>query len=231
MWNPLSVLVETWRELFNPSVRQAWRLNLDTCGLVADGQFLEASTVGARALALNEALYGTNHPEIAYALDNLAFALDGLGKIEQAKPLFERARAMYEACYGPSHPKVASTLNSLGRIAREMGDFPKAQALHEHALAMYEAFYGTEAPEVSTSLRDLGDVLVEMGDLPAAKRHYERALSITERNYVEYGDDHYPMITLNERLIRVQHRLEEDGRAKASLANAQAPTEREAEAA
>jgi tetratricopeptide (TPR) repeat protein len=229
MWNPFAEFVETWRQLFNPSVRKAWHLNLDTSGLVADGQFLEASVVGARALALNEALYGTHHPEIAYALENLGYALDGLGKVEQAKPLFERARARYEACYGPSHPKVAGTLNSLGRIARELGDLPKAQTLHERALAMQEACYGTEAPEVAISLRDLGDVLEEMGDFSAAKERYERALSISERSYAEYGGDTYPIMALDERLARVRHRLEEDGSGKDAPLRAQTLRERDAE--
>jgi tetratricopeptide (TPR) repeat protein len=229
MWNPFAGWVDTWRQWFNPSVRKAWHLNLDTCGLVADGQFLEASAVGVRALALNEALYGTNHLEIAYALENLAYALEGLDKVEQAKPLFERARAMYEACYGPSHPKVAGTLNCLGRIARETGDLSKAKALHERALAMQEACYGTEAPEVAIALRDLGDVLEEMGDFSAAKDHFERALSLTEREFVEYGGDQYPLDAMYDRLDRVRQKLGE-GKSAPLLTRAPVPKISEAKA-
>jgi hypothetical protein len=62
MWNAIAESVEAWRQVFNPSVRKAWRVNLDTSCLVARGKFLEASGVGARALALNEALYGPAPP-------------------------------------------------------------------------------------------------------------------------------------------------------------------------
>ena len=184
MWNPFAGVVETWRQLFNPSIRQAWHLNLDTSCLVADGHFLEASAVGARALALNEALYGPTHPQIASALENLAFALDGLENIEQAKPLFERARAMYEACYGLSHSKVARTLNSLGRSVREMGDLPAAKEHYERAVVLTEREYaeygGDQYPFVAMCDR-LDRVRQKLGDSKGAHALLTRATVLKER--------------------------------------------------
>jgi tetratricopeptide (TPR) repeat protein len=228
MWNPFAGLMEAFRQQFNPSVRKAWLLNLDVSKLIIDGKFREATEGGGRALALNEALYGPSHPQVAEALENLGMALDYLGQAEKAKPLFERARAIYEAAYGPSHPKVASALNNLGHVAHEMGDLPQAKALLERVLSMSDAFSGTEQLEGATAHRYLGELLEEMGDLPAARVQYEQALAITERCYGE--EDRFPVAFLSEKLGKLLHRLGEDAGANALLTPSQMIKDREAEA-
>lgn len=50
-----------------------------------------------RALAIEEATYGPDHPAVAERLDALAAILRDLGKPEQARPLLERALAIYKA--------------------------------------------------------------------------------------------------------------------------------------
>ena len=228
MWNPFSGFVETWRSLFNPSVRQAFTLNLDGSGLLIDGHFREAQALFARALAINESLYGPSHPEVATSLNNLGLALDCLGEKARAKPLFERALAINEAAYGPSHPKVADTLNNLGRVTHELGDIPQAQALLERALAINEAFYSTEQLGVATSLRFLGDVLEAKGELDQARNHYERALAITERAYD--AEDTFPVAVLSEKLGGVLQKLGDGTRAQVMLTRAAELKEKEAEA-
>jgi tetratricopeptide (TPR) repeat protein len=92
-----------------------------------------------RALAIYEAAYGPDHPDVGAALNNLAGALRDLGHPEQAQPLLERALAIDEAAHGPDHPDVAIRLNNLAWVLRDLGHPDRAQPLHERALAIGDA--------------------------------------------------------------------------------------------
>ncbi len=50
-----------------------------------------------RALAIDEASYGPDHPNVAIRLSNLALILGDLGQPETARPLQERAGAINKA--------------------------------------------------------------------------------------------------------------------------------------
>ena len=85
------------------------------------GQPGQARPLQERALAIDEAAYGPDHPDVAPDLNNLALILRDLGQPEQARPLQERALAIDEAAYGPDHPNVATDLSNLALILRDLG--------------------------------------------------------------------------------------------------------------
>ena len=60
-----------------------------------------------RALAIDEASYGPDHPDVAIDLNNLASLLQATNRLGEAEPLMRRALAIDEASYGPDHPNVA----------------------------------------------------------------------------------------------------------------------------
>ncbi len=92
------------------------------------GQPAEARPLAERALAIDEAAYGPDHPTVAIRLSNLALILQDLGQLAEARPLAERALAITEAAYGPDHPDVAIRLNNLATIWRDLGEPGEAQA-------------------------------------------------------------------------------------------------------
>ena len=57
-----------------------------------------------RALAIDEASYGPDHPNVAIDLNNLASLLWATNRLGEAEPLMRRALAIDEASYGPDHP-------------------------------------------------------------------------------------------------------------------------------
>ena len=97
-----------------------------------------------RALAIEEAAYGPDHPEVAITLTNLGNAYGDLGDAAKQKELLERALAIKEAAYGPDHTAVAITLTNLGNAYGELGDPAKQKELLERALAIEEAAYGPD---------------------------------------------------------------------------------------
>ena len=58
-----------------------------------------------RALAIDEASYGQDHPSVAIHLNNLAQLLQDTNRLGEAEPLMRRALAIGEASYGQDHPR------------------------------------------------------------------------------------------------------------------------------
>ena|GEM_PF-296267 len=158
---------------------------LNQAGLYLKGraQFAEAKQAFERALAIDEAAYGPNHPTVARDVNNLGLVLRELGDLAGAREHIQRALAIDEAAYGPNHPTVAIDVNNLGLVLRELGDLAGARAHFERALAIDEAAYGPNHPTVAIDVNNLGGMLQDMGDLAGARAHFERALAIAEAAY------------------------------------------------
>ena len=58
-----------------------------------------------RALAIDEQSYGTEHPNVAIDLNNLATLLQATNRLAEAEPLMRRALAIDEQSYGNGTPQ------------------------------------------------------------------------------------------------------------------------------
>ena len=170
----------------------AWLLNRAATYLRVQAQFTDAKALLERALAIDEAAYGPDHPAVAPGLNNLAQILRDLGDPAGARPVQERVLAITEAAYGPDHPVVAIGLNNLAAILWDLGDPAGARPVQERALAITEAAYGPDHPAVATGLNNLAQILQDLGDPAGARPVQERALAITE---AAYGPDHPAVAT------------------------------------
>ncbi|MEE8535823.1 MAG: tetratricopeptide repeat protein, partial [Kiloniellales bacterium] len=112
--------------------------------MVAD--FAGARAAYERALAINEAAFGPDHPNVATVVNNLGLVLQTLGDLAAARVAIERALAIDEAAFGPDHPNVASGVNSLGSVLQDLGELAAARAAGERALTNYEAAIGPDHP-------------------------------------------------------------------------------------
>ena len=92
--------------------------------LLSRGEFTAARERLERALRVEEAASGPDHPEVAHILSNLGIVLNELGDLPAARQQLERALTIQEAAYGPDHPRVAVTLVNLGIVMRELGQLP-----------------------------------------------------------------------------------------------------------
>jgi tetratricopeptide (TPR) repeat protein len=68
------------------------------------GETAAAVELYDRALRIDEAAYGPDHPQVAITLTNLGIARRELGETAAAVELLERALRIFEAAYGPDHP-------------------------------------------------------------------------------------------------------------------------------
>ncbi len=155
--------------------------------LYRKSRWREAEPLYRRALAMDEASYGADHPQVATDLNNLALLLNTTNRLAEAEPMFRRALAINEARYGANHHYVAPHLNSLAGLLRDTDRRLEAEPLFRRALAIDEARYGPNHPNVANRLNNLALLLSETNQLPEAEPLVRRALAIDEATY---GSNH-----------------------------------------
>ena len=130
---------------------------MNQTGLYLKGraQFTEAKEMYERALAIDEAAYGTDHPDVAIDVNNLGGVLNALGDMEGAKKMYEQALAIDEATYGPDHPDVAIDVNNIGSVLKALGDMEGAKKMYERALRIFTESLGEDHPNTVTVQNNL----------------------------------------------------------------------------
>jgi hypothetical protein len=93
-----------------------------------------------RALAIHEARFGPDHPEVAVDLNNLAQLLHDTNRLAKAEPLMRRALAIDEASLGPDHPTVATRLNNLAGLLRAANRLAEAEPLLRRQVVIFIEF-------------------------------------------------------------------------------------------
>ena len=155
--------------------------------LQARAQYAEAEPLMRRALAIDEARYGSEHPEVATQLNNLAQLLYATNRLAEAESLIRRALVIFEANHGPDHPRVGEQLNIFAAILKDTNRLLEAEPLIRRALAIYEASYGPEHSTVARILNNLVQMLQSANRFSEAEPLMRRALAIDEASY---GPEH-----------------------------------------
>ena len=140
-----------------------------------------------RALAIDETIYGSEHPKVAISLNNLAQLLEATNRLAEAEPLMRRALTIIETSYGPEHPCVAGYINNLARLLQVTNRLAEAEPMFRRALKINEASYGPNHIMVAKALNNLAEQLRATNSLAEAEPMYLRALAIDESSY---GPEH-----------------------------------------
>jgi tetratricopeptide (TPR) repeat protein len=162
--------------------------------LKAIADFTGARGAFERALAIDEAAFGPDHPAVAIDVNNLGDVLKDLGDLAGARGAFGRALAIFEQVLGSEHPNVATLVNNLGFVLQALGDLAGARGAYERALAIGEKTFGKDHPQVAIYVNNLGGVLQALGDVAGARGAFERALAIRE---TVFGAEH-PDVAMTE---------------------------------
>ena len=76
----------------------------------------EALPLAERALEIRERLLGTEHRDVAAAINSLAGIYTDRGEYVKAEPLYLRALAIREKALGKDHPDTATSLSNLAKL-------------------------------------------------------------------------------------------------------------------
>jgi tetratricopeptide (TPR) repeat protein len=130
----------------------------------------EAEPLMRRALAIDEASYGTDHPEVARGLNNLAQLLKATNRLAEAEPLMRRALAIDEASYGTDHPNVAISLNNLAQLLKATNRLAEAEPLMRRVVEIFITLtqQGYQHPYLEAAFGNYYSLLQEM-DFPESE--------------------------------------------------------------
>jgi hypothetical protein len=73
-----------------------------------------------RALDIDEASYGPDHPNVAILLNNLAKLLQATNRLAEAEPLMRRALQILESGLPPDHPTLLTMRQNLEALLSEL---------------------------------------------------------------------------------------------------------------
>jgi tetratricopeptide (TPR) repeat protein len=171
----------------------------------------EAEPLMRRALAIDEASFGADHPSVARDLNNLARLLQDTNRLAEAEPLYRMALAIDEASFGADHPNVAIDLNNLAGLLQDTNRLNEAEPLMRRALAIDEASFGADHSSVAGDLNNLAALLQGTKRLAEAEPLMRRAVVIF---VASLGIDHPSSNTVAENYVSL---LEAMGRTETEI--------------
>ena len=92
-----------------------------------------------------------------------------MGKLEEARPLYEEALQAFRETLGDRHPNTLGSISNMGVLLKKMGKLEKAKPLYEEALQGERETLGDRHPETLTSIGNMGALLYAMGMLEEAR--------------------------------------------------------------
>ncbi|MEM9462100.1 MAG: serine/threonine-protein kinase [Myxococcota bacterium] len=127
--------------------------SLNDLGLVLDkqGDYEGARLHFERALAIQQEVLGSDHPQVARSLSTLGHVLQRQGDYDDARIHHQRALTIGEKVLGPDHPQMAHALLGLATVALDAGDRASARSHAEQAVSIREA--ATVAPNLLAEAR------------------------------------------------------------------------------
>ena len=145
----------------------------------------EAEPLMWRALEIDKAAFGEQHPTVAIRLNNLATLLLDTNRIEEVEPLMRRALEIDVAALGEQHPTVAIDLNNLAQMLKDTNRIEEAEPLMRRALEIDVAAFGEQHPNVAIHLNNLATLLLDTNRIEEAEPLMRRALEIDEATFGE----------------------------------------------
>ena len=147
----------------------------------------EAEPLMRRALEIDVAAFGEQHPSVATDLDNLATLLEATNRLGEAEPLRRRALEIDVAAFGEQDRTVATDLRNLATLLQDTNRIMEAEPLMRRALAIDVAAFGEQHPTVAIDLYNLATLLQDTDRIEEAEPLMRRALAI---DVAAFGEQH-----------------------------------------
>jgi tetratricopeptide (TPR) repeat protein len=157
---------------------RAWLLNDHGAVLQKQGAKQEALTLNLQSLELKKRVLGAGHPDVSISEGNLAIALSGLGRFDEALAHIDNAVAVAQRGLGAGHPDLALHLYNRGEILRSLDRPTEARSAFESARTIWERELGPENVFVAYALTGIGQTCLADGDDNQALVPLERAFKI-----------------------------------------------------
>ena len=132
------------------------------------------------------ALQGELHPDLAFALGNVATVHFHAGEHRRALEQAREATALHARMLGRKHPAYGLDLHLEAQILGELGELPEALALAREAREVFEAARGPGHVEVATMIELEGSLRLENSEPALAAERFRESMRILAE---QVGDD------------------------------------------
>jgi CHAT domain-containing protein len=199
------------------ALQEAFTLRTRAAGLEEAAKVAEARVLLERALAIGEAVRGSDDPLVGALLFDLAGNALESRDDARAESLNQRAIAVLEKTGGRDNPYVAMARSRLALLLEHAGQGPKAEALLRESMETIERTLGPEHPWYAVCLTTQANLRLDAGDLERAEAIDRRGLAILEK----IGDTHAARYAgLLNNLGEIYRRQEDYARAETFLQRA-----------
>ncbi len=147
----------------------------------------EAATLLDMALAVDVAVKGRQHPDIAADLEGLGVVLWDAGETDRAEAAFSACLDLQKEIYTEDNLVTAPILNSLAVIRQGQGRFEEAEETFKECLKVLGRAHGEGHPATASCLNNMALLYEAMNRFEDALRLAERSLEI---NRSFFGDAH-----------------------------------------
>jgi tetratricopeptide (TPR) repeat protein len=148
----------------------------------AEGDHQKAESLFLHALKMLKLAEGSDHPDVAQLLNNLAAIYEDRCEYGAAEECYQRSVGIMEKANDFGDAKIIKlrlqSWQNLGRMHQTQGHYDLAETVLERALALSEQTFGSHSPEVAETLNQLGMLYKYAGRFPEAGQLYQRALAI-----------------------------------------------------
>ena len=167
--------------------------------------FSHASDLGLPYAALTldvavdalEGLLGPDHPDTLASRNNLAYAYESAGRLEEAITLFEQVLPDSIRVLGEDHPDTLTIRNNLAGAYQSAGRLTEAITLYEQVLPDSTRVLGEDHPDTLTIRNNLAGAYYAAGRLEEAITLFEQVLPDRIR---VLGEDHPDTLTSRNNL-------------------------------
>ncbi len=128
-------------------------------GLMYGGDLAGAERAYLEAIALDVALLGEDHPEIASVRENLGNVYARMKRFDKTAALLETVLATRRKVLGDDSEPVARTLANVATVYKLAGNLPAAEKAYPEAIERLTKRLGPDHPDVGVTLLGYGDTL------------------------------------------------------------------------
>jgi tetratricopeptide (TPR) repeat protein len=176
----------------------------------SEGRFDEALTHYEHALAIDEELYGSDHPESTNTLNGMGAALYFAGQHAAAEARLRESLQRTVAVLGENHPRTARAYGNLAGpvLAQDRGD--EAVELSTRALAIFRRLHEDSHPVIAETMTNLANAMVVAHRPDEALTTVDEALALLRRR--GGGDPEARVLALFVRAdaLHQLHRLDQE---------------------
>ncbi|MBW4547117.1 MAG: tetratricopeptide repeat protein [Symplocastrum torsivum CPER-KK1] len=151
------------------------------------GFYKQAAYWLEQCLSVTQVRYGSEHPDVATSLNNLALLYHYTGCYSKAESMYLQALDLYNRLLGDKHIALANSLNNLAGLYASQSHYSEAEPLYLKTLELLKNLLGEENPRLANSLNNLAGLYESQGRYVEAEPLYLQALELNQRLL---GDDH-----------------------------------------